>query len=199
MTGDGHAMTHIDPRHCGARKRQGGTCARPAGWGTEHPGAGRCKLHGGSTPTGQTAGRQALARKALATAAVGIPLSRVEPAGDPADTLARVMGLLRRVVDHLGDAAGEPTDEAGMLSPRWQAWRDSVRELRTVAKLAIDAGVEERRVKLAEEQGRQLAEVIRRILADLDLTPEQQARVPVVVPRRLREMGDEVSGDRRGV
>ena len=82
---------------------------------------------------------------------------------------------------------------------RWQAWRDSVKELRTVAKLAIDAGVEERRVQLAEEQGRQLAEVIRRILADLDLTPEQQARVPVVVPRRLREMGDEVSGDRRGV
>jgi hypothetical protein len=27
-------------------------CTRPAGWGTPHPGEGRCKLHGGSTPTG---------------------------------------------------------------------------------------------------------------------------------------------------
>jgi hypothetical protein len=25
-------------------------CNRPAGWGTDHPGQGRCKLHGGSTP-----------------------------------------------------------------------------------------------------------------------------------------------------
>jgi hypothetical protein len=39
---------------CGARKRQpkhpGERCARPAGWGTEHLGFGRCKLHGGATP-----------------------------------------------------------------------------------------------------------------------------------------------------
>lgn len=37
---------------CGARKRggdkKGEPCQRPAGWGTDHPGTGRCKLHGGS-------------------------------------------------------------------------------------------------------------------------------------------------------
>lgn len=36
---------------CGAKKRTGeGTCTRPAGWGTDHVGTGRCKLHGGCTP-----------------------------------------------------------------------------------------------------------------------------------------------------
>lgn len=36
---------------CGAKKRQGeGTCRLPAGWGTDHVGRGRCKLHGGCTP-----------------------------------------------------------------------------------------------------------------------------------------------------
>ena len=44
----------LDRPLCGARKRQprypGETCARPSGWGTEHPGYGRCKLHGGATP-----------------------------------------------------------------------------------------------------------------------------------------------------
>ena len=36
---------------CGAQKRQGeGVCTRPAGWGTDHPGEGRCKLHGGKNP-----------------------------------------------------------------------------------------------------------------------------------------------------
>ena len=38
-------------RHCNARKRQGeGLCAQRAGWGTDHPGEGRCKLHGGCNP-----------------------------------------------------------------------------------------------------------------------------------------------------
>jgi hypothetical protein len=46
-----------DNAHCGARNRgaRGGTCARPAGWGTSHVGTGSCKLHGGSTPNHQIA------------------------------------------------------------------------------------------------------------------------------------------------
>lgn len=33
---------------CGAKNhRNPGTCKRPAGWGTKHPGKGRCKIHGG--------------------------------------------------------------------------------------------------------------------------------------------------------
>lgn len=33
---------------CGAsHNKRSGTCKRPAGWGTDHPGEGRCKLHGG--------------------------------------------------------------------------------------------------------------------------------------------------------
>jgi len=37
---------------CGAKTRSGGRCQLPAGWGTDHPGVGRCKLHGGATPRG---------------------------------------------------------------------------------------------------------------------------------------------------
>jgi hypothetical protein len=37
-----------DKNICGAKGKQSGLpCARPAGWGTSHPGEGRCKLHGG--------------------------------------------------------------------------------------------------------------------------------------------------------
>lgn len=32
---------------CGARTRAGTHCAQKAGWGTDHLGTGRCKLHGG--------------------------------------------------------------------------------------------------------------------------------------------------------
>lgn len=57
-----------------------------------------------------------------------------------------------------------------------------------VCSEAIKAGIEERRVRLAEQQGALVAQVIRAILADLDLSAEQQALVPDVVPRHLRAL-----------
>lgn len=38
---------------CGATNRDGGPCGLPAGWGTEHVGEGRCKLHGGASLAGE--------------------------------------------------------------------------------------------------------------------------------------------------
>lgn len=58
--------------------------------------------------------------------------------------------------------------------------------LATYATAALKAGVEERRVRLAEQQGDLVANVIERILNALDLSPEQAQRVPQVVPRELR-------------
>ncbi|MFI1165644.1 hypothetical protein ACH4UM_19015 [Streptomyces sp. NPDC020801] len=57
-----------------------------------------------------------------------------------------------------------------------------------VCSEAIKAGIEERRIKLAEQQGALVAQAIRAILNDLGLTAEQQARVPEVVPRHLRAL-----------
>lgn len=41
---------HDKPK-CGAKTRSSGghPCRLPAGWGTDHPGEGRCKLHGGKS------------------------------------------------------------------------------------------------------------------------------------------------------
>jgi hypothetical protein len=39
---------------CGAQRRSGGTCRKPAGSGTNHLGYGACKLHGGCTPAANT-------------------------------------------------------------------------------------------------------------------------------------------------
>ena len=38
---------------CGAKRRgTDETCKKPAGWGTDHNGRGKCKYHGGATPSG---------------------------------------------------------------------------------------------------------------------------------------------------
>lgn len=96
-----------------------------------------------------------------------------------------VWGITRRKTG--GDDHGV-TEEAGP-----NVWLKLYHQERThlvrVCEAAIKAGIEERRVKLAEQQGALVAQAIRRILGDLDLTPEQAARVPEVVPRHLRALG----------
>lgn len=45
----------------------GTRCGRPAGWGTDHPGVGRCKRHGGATRTQAVAVEKVVAERAAAT------------------------------------------------------------------------------------------------------------------------------------
>ena len=61
---------------CGANGRSGKPCARPAGWGTDHPGVGRCKLHLGSTAKHRKAASTELAKRECAT--LGIPVETTE-------------------------------------------------------------------------------------------------------------------------
>lgn len=66
------------------------------------------------------------------------------------------------------------------------------RERRHLAHVAVEMeklGLEARQVRVIEAQALQLARVIKAILGDLGLTPEQQALVGEVVPARLRELG----------
>jgi hypothetical protein len=54
------------------------------------------------------------------------------------------------------------------------------------ATKAIAAGLAERQVRLAERQGELIASVIKAVLGDLNLSPEQQALVGEIVPKHLR-------------
>jgi hypothetical protein len=60
-----------------------------------------------------------------------------------------------------------------------------------VSAAALRAGIEERRIKIAEDQGNMVAAVLQRILAALNLSPEQWAEVPTIVPRELRALAVE--------
>jgi len=65
-------------------------------------------------------------------------------------------------------------------------WHNARDRLVKVAEACKKANIEERRIQLAEDQGRAIAGAVIRILGRLELTDAQQALVPVVVPQELR-------------
>ena len=70
-----------------------------------------------------------------------------------------------------------------------KARRQSQRDLAHFSKMALDAGVDERLVRVQESVGEALAGAVRSILDDLRLTKEQQDAVPDIVRRHLRSIG----------
>jgi hypothetical protein len=66
MSGNKAQDNSKEPGKCGAKNRSGNPCRRPAGWGTDHPGSGRCKLHGGlSTGPKSPEGKKKIAANAI--------------------------------------------------------------------------------------------------------------------------------------
>jgi len=108
----------------------------------------------------------------------------VRGAGDSPDT----GGLVGHTYGAVKDIGIYVSGEA----PRGLALLEAQERERCVkfAKTAHDMGIADRQIQLAESQGALLAGVIRAVLGDLDLTPEQQARVPEVVPRHLRAVAE---------
>jgi len=53
-------QAHDDYRRCGAKTRAGTPCQQKAGWGTDHVGTGRCKLHGGKSTGAPQGNKNAL-------------------------------------------------------------------------------------------------------------------------------------------
>jgi len=207
MTTAGNSPERDKPL-CGGKRRgegTGKTCTRPAGWGTDHVGAGRCKLHGGGTPSHRQAGQRALAEKAVAT--FGLPrevdlrealLEEVYRTAGAVDWLHQkvqalqaeevIWGKAEEVDKQSGEFPGTDVTHKAAVHVWVQLWREERTHLVKVVKLALDAGVEERRVRLAEQQGSLLAGAIKAILGDLDLSPDQQTVADRAVPLRLREV-----------
>src|SRR5690606_18581928 len=94
------------------------------------------------------------------------------------------LGGLPTLVDETSRGNATFTDEREWLLLYRQEREHAVE----VARMAIDAGIAQRLVTIAEDQGRTLALAIRQVLDALSLTPEQVAMVPRIVPPILRQV-----------
>lgn len=100
---DGHLITGKPMTVCGAQTRTGGRCGQAPGWGTDHPGSGRCKLHGGKSPSGVAAqqfrhGRYSLTHRENMAIKAQQFLNDPAP-GDLASELALMRALLQTYLD----------------------------------------------------------------------------------------------------
>lgn len=194
-----------DPTKCGAwKKGRSARCTRPAGWGTPFK-HGRCKLHGGLTPTHVRASQRRMQTEALAEAVAvyGLPVD-VDPreallqevhrtAGHVAwlterirelDPDALIWGKTKYVNKVGGQDEGVTVEEGASVHVWLDLYHRERKHLLEVSKAAIAAGIEERKVRIAEQMGQQLAAVITAVLTDLGHRPDDP-RVRGVVVRHL--------------
>jgi len=170
-------------------------------------GAKTCRFHGSANAVSKVAAKKKLeavkAEKRLERAARTLGLSRdVSPSEALLEEVRWSAGhvqWLRERVQELeqhqlvwgtAQVKDMPLGEEVTSKAQMSVWVDLYNRERDhlvkVAAAALKAGVEERRVRLAESQGALVADVIRRILNDLGLNQEQEARVAKVVPQHLR-------------
>ena len=94
---------------CGAKTRSGGQCQQPAGWGTQHVGQGRCKLHGGNAGAPIITGRYSIKRTELARKAQ--TFNNDAALGDLTGELALMRALLQDYLDRFEDGIPLPLED----------------------------------------------------------------------------------------
>lgn len=166
-----------------------------------------CQVHGGRAPQAQPkiAAAKAAARAEREVARLGMKITThpAEALIDLVHWTAGEVAYWRGIVVELEQQGGhealtwgttrvkEGGDDAGTTEEAkphiaYQMLTHASDRLATYATAALRAGVDERRVRLAEAQGALVADVIRGVLTALNLTPEQWELVPTVVPAQLR-------------
>ena len=159
-------VAHAAPVHagtaCGARtKRSGEPCGHRAGWGTDHPGFGRCKLHGGCSPSGRAAAQRQMAAAAVQRFALAVDVDPHEALLQDIQRTAGIVAYCERQIDF-----EEPDSIVFGIA-------------REVERSDADGGYSQ-----VERQGQIIAEVIRGALVDLGVADHPD--VAAAVGRRLR-------------
>lgn len=161
----------------GKRLGGNGLCRQPEAWGVIGVSTGRCKRHGGSTKNHRKAAAKKAAIKAVET--FGLPRD-VDAPDALVEEVHRTAGILRYLDSELRGLTEDELKEKGFLLGMYgQERRHGV----DVNKATIGAGIAERRIRLDEQLGVLIAQVINGVLEDLGVADRPD--VPAIVRRHL--------------
>jgi len=172
---------------CEAKKKNGDKCRLFAGQGTSHSGVGRCKYHLGNSKNHEAHAVRVEATRRLVSFGEKVP---VEPTEALLAVLHLSAGHLSWVRSELAALDDKTTFEGQVLLRLWNEERDRVAR---IAKAALDAGVAERQIRMAEQYGEQLAQLLKAIFYDpeLGLNARQRGQLPDVLRRHLGALDTE--------
>lgn len=177
----------IRPR-CGAKTRAGGTCGRIPMRGQK-----RCDMHGGKVPAVRAAAKRRLARAELDDLISTLaPPIEVEPHTAILAMIHATAGRVafwQRIVDDLDTGeltwgttkvktGGHDTGRTEEARPHiaYTSLREESDRLVKYADIALRAGVEAERVRIAREDGQQIARVLVGFLERVGLDRDEAAR-----------------------
>lgn len=190
--------------YCNARlpNKPGAYCRHRAGAGTDHIGAGRCKRHGGATPVLRDKAKREMAMREVRF--FGLPRD-IDPHEALLHTVrsAYAMTVWLQAKIQSMDSDRELTQtvwgEEGPSKVERSVWvelyQDALKDLNKFAKIAVDAGVEERRVQMAERQGQKMTEFMDRVFEQLDVPPRRRAEIVRAAIEELPEHAEVLSVD----
>lgn len=183
------AAAAAKPRYCGGKKRQGvGTCQRPPGWGTDHPGFGRCKLHGGCAPSGEVAAAEQETRYLL-----GQLVPDRAPVDDPAGELRRIAAIALTWMEACGEAIRDlknfrflDAKGAEQLRSEIPMFERSMERAANLLAVIAKLGLDEREVAVSEAKASMLLRALEAGLAEHGITGPQAAAIKQATGRHLR-------------
>ncbi|MGR3875793.1 hypothetical protein ACUXZZ_45490 (plasmid) [Streptomyces graminifolii] len=184
------------PKKCGAQKRQGeqgDLCGQAAGWGTDHPGYGSCRLHGGNTRNQRAAARSEMAdtqaRQILAQL-------DVQPVADPFAALSLLAGqvlawqeAISRIVNDLGDRVRyEGGAGAEQLRAEIALYERAMDRTGSVLGMIAKLNIEDRMARVTERQADALISALEAGLAAAGVTGTAASDARKAAVRHLRSV-----------
>jgi len=185
---------------CGARRRDGQPCASQPMRGST-----RCRMHGGAAPQVRAA-----AGRRLAAAEWARSFGEPAPDADPTETVlseirwaaghvawlrvkvqetdpeALVWGVVSEVERRGGERPGSDITSAAKTSAWLVLYGQERDRLTRMCEVAHRMGIAARQVEIAEQLGALVADLLRGVLDDLQLTEAQQFTASEALPRHLR-------------
>ncbi|WP_128381264.1 hypothetical protein [Streptomyces cavernae] len=183
-----------DKPRCGAQKRQGEpgeTCTFVAGWGTDHVGTGRCRLHGGNTRNQRAA---AHAQKAEQEARALLASLDVTPVDNPFTALSRLAGqavawqeTIAGIVNQLGDRVRyEGAGGNEQLRAEIVLYERAMDRCAQVLGMIARLNIEDRMARVSEQQAEIVVAAIEAALAAAGVTGRDADEARTVAARHLR-------------
>lgn len=181
-----------DSRKCKAKsKRSGKPCAR---WSI--PGGDVCSIHGGKAPQVRAAAQRRLATREIAADVEAVLAHEgITAIEDPLDELGKLASSSKALMDALGARVNSLEDlseyderRSASIKAEVQMYERAMDRTHRLLDSLVKHGYLERQIQIQEAEAMLVAGVLRRVIAGLGLTPEQQSNAQSLLAHEFRAL-----------